>query len=136
MVVGVVVSQTGPHAEPAEGYRRGLLVWQDEVNAAGGLLGRKVDLRILDDASSAPRNASLYEQLIRQDRADLLIGPFGTAATLVAAATAERARRVLINGAGPGARGAPARAALHFPDRHSLRRVRPGAAPAAARRRA
>lgn len=102
VVVGVVVSQSGPHAEPAEAYRRGLLVWQDEVNAAGGLLGRKVDLRVLDDASSASRNASLYEQLIRQDRADLLIGPFGTAATLVAAATAERARRVLINGAGPG----------------------------------
>jgi branched-chain amino acid transport system substrate-binding protein len=102
VVVGVVISQTGPHAEPAEGYRRGLLVWQDEINAAGGLLGRQVDLRILDDASSATRNGALYEQLIREDRADLLIGPFGTAATLLAAATAERARRVLINGAGPG----------------------------------
>jgi len=101
-VVGAVVSQTGANAEPAEGYRRGLLVWQDEVNAAGGLLGRKVDLRILDDGSTASRNASLYEQLIREDRAELLIGPFGTAATLIAAATAERARRVLINGAGPG----------------------------------
>jgi branched-chain amino acid transport system substrate-binding protein len=102
VVVGTVVSQSGPHVEPAEPYRRGLLVWQDEINAAGGLLGRQVDLRILDDASSATRNAPLYEQLIRQDRADLLIGPYGTAATLLAAATAERARRVLINGAGPG----------------------------------
>jgi branched-chain amino acid transport system substrate-binding protein len=102
VVVGVVVSQTGANAEPAEGYRRGLLLWQDEVNAAGGLLGRKVNLLILDDASTASRNASLYEQLIRDERADLLIGPYGTAATLLAAATAERARRVLINGAGPG----------------------------------
>jgi branched-chain amino acid transport system substrate-binding protein len=102
VVVGAVVSQSGANAEPAESYRRGLLVWQDEVNAAGGLLGRKVDLRILDDGSTASRNASLYEQLIREERADLLIGPFGTAATLLAAATAERARRVLINGAGPG----------------------------------
>jgi len=101
-VVGVVVSQSGANAEPAEGYRRGLLVWEEEVNAAGGLLGRKVELRILDDGSSASRNASLYEQLVRDERADLLIGPFGTAATLLAAATAERARRVLINGAGPG----------------------------------
>jgi branched-chain amino acid transport system substrate-binding protein len=102
VVVGAVVSQTGANAEPAEGYRRGLLAWQDEVNAAGGLLGRQVELRILDDGSTASRNASLYEQLIREDRAELLIGPFGTAATLIAAATAERARRVLINGAGPG----------------------------------
>ena len=102
VVVGVVVSQTGTHAAPADGYRKGLLLWQEEVNAAGGLLGRKVDLRILDDASTASRNAALYEQLIKEERADLLIGPFGTAATLLAAASAERARRVLINGSGPG----------------------------------
>src|ERR1043165_177008 len=101
IVVGAVVSHTGASAAPAEGYRRGLLLWQDEVNAAGGLLGRKVELRILDDASSATRNASLYEQLIREG-ADLLIGPSGTAATLLAAPAAERARRVFINGAGPG----------------------------------
>lgn len=102
VVVGVAVSQTGSHAVLADGYRKGLLLWQDEVNAAGGLLGRKLELRILDDASSASRNAALYEQLITQDRAELLIGPYGTAATLLAAAVAERARRVLINGAGPG----------------------------------
>ena len=102
VVVGAVVSQTGPNAEAADGYRKGLLLWQEEVNAAGGLLGRKVDLRILDDASTASRNGPLYEQLIKEDRADLLIGPWGTAATLLAAAAAERARRLLINGAGPG----------------------------------
>ena len=101
MVVGAVVSQTGPHAELADGYRKALLLWQEEVNACGGLLGRPVELRLLDDESDALREAALYEELIREDRADLLIGPYGSAATLIAAATAERARRVLINGAGP-----------------------------------
>src|SRR5262245_34317487 len=90
IVVGAVISQTGAHAEPAEGYRRGLLLWQDEVNAGGGLLGRRVDLRLLDDASSASANASLYQRLIENERADLLIGPYGTAATLLASAAAER----------------------------------------------
>src|SRR5262245_39439409 len=101
IVVGAVISQTGPHAEPAEPYRRGLLVWQDEVNAAGGLLGRPVELRILDDGSSPSRNAQLYGQLIKQERAELLIGPYGSAATLMAAASAERERRVLVSGAAP-----------------------------------
>src|SRR5262245_36866605 len=101
VIVGAVISQTGANAEPAEGYRRGLLLWQDEVNAAGGLLGRPLDLHLLDDASAASANAALYQRLIEKERADLLIGPFGTAATLLAAATAERARHVLINGAGP-----------------------------------
>jgi branched-chain amino acid transport system substrate-binding protein len=97
--VGAVVSQTGVHAELAADYRKALLLWEEEVNAAGGLLGRKVELRLLDDGSEAIKSGELYRQLIA-DKADGLIGPFGSAATLMAAAEAENARRVLINGAG------------------------------------
>lgn len=100
IVVGAVVSQSGAHAELATGYGRGLQVWESEVNTSGGLLGRPVELRLLDDASSASLAGRLYAQLIREG-ADLLIGPYGSAATLLAAAQAERARRVLLNGAGP-----------------------------------
>jgi branched-chain amino acid transport system substrate-binding protein len=101
IVVGVALPQSGVLAPAASDYRKALLLWQDEVNAAGGLLGRRVELRMHDDASDAVRTGALYAQLIRDDRADLLIGPYGSAATLMAAAEAERARRVLINGAGP-----------------------------------
>ena len=100
IVVGAVVSQSGPHAELAAHYLNGLVLWQEELNASGGLLGRAVDLRLLDDGSEALRAAALYLKLIREDKADLLIGPYGTAATLMGAAEAESARRVLINGAG------------------------------------
>src|SRR2546425_10569320 len=100
IVVGAVVSQTGMLADLADGYRKGLLVWQDEVNAAGGVHGRNVELRLLDDGSEAARNSALYQQLIRDDKADALIGPYGTAATLMAAAEAEKTRRVMVNGAG------------------------------------
>ncbi len=99
LVVGAVVSQTGAHADLALGYGRGLELWSEEVNAAGGLLGRRVELRVLDDGSSAARSGALYRQLI-QEKVDVLVGPYGTAATLVAAAEAESAPRVLINGAG------------------------------------
>src|SRR2546427_176802 len=100
IVVGAVVSQTGMLADLADGYRKGLLVWQDEVNAAGGVRGRNVELRLLDDGSEAARNSALYQQLIRDDKADALIGPYGTAATLMAAAEAEKTRHVMVNGAG------------------------------------
>ena len=103
VVVGAVISQTGAHAELAQEYARGLEVWRDEVNAAGGLLGRRVELRVLDDGSEALRAGPLYARLIRDEKVDLLIGPYGTAATMVAAAEAERARRVMVNGAGPAA---------------------------------
>jgi branched-chain amino acid transport system substrate-binding protein len=101
ILVGATVSKTGAQASLADGYGKALLLWQDEVNATGGLLGRKVELRLLDDASQAGRAGALYGELIRQHQADLLIGPYGSAATLLAAAEAERARRVMINGAGP-----------------------------------
>jgi branched-chain amino acid transport system substrate-binding protein len=101
VVVGAVVSQTGMLAPLAGEYRKGLEVWLDDVNGAGGLLGRRVELRLLDDGSDAVRAGALYREMIQEGRTDLLIGPFGSAATLMAGAEAERARRVMINGAGP-----------------------------------
>lgn len=100
MVVGVAVSRSGAQADLGAAYARGLERWRDEVNAAGGLLGRRIELRLVDDASRAARAAEVYAQLIREG-ADLLIGPYGSAATIVSAAEAERARRVMINAAGP-----------------------------------
>jgi branched-chain amino acid transport system substrate-binding protein len=103
IVVGAVVSQSGSQAPLAAGYRKALLLWQDQVNASGGLLGRKLELRLLDDHSEAASAGNAYAELIR-DGASLLIGPYGSAATLAAAAEADRARRVMVNGAGPSGR--------------------------------
>jgi branched-chain amino acid transport system substrate-binding protein len=100
LVVGAVVSQSGAHAAVAAEYRNALLLWRDELNAAGGVLGRPVELRLLDDGSEAVRAGAAYAELIAGG-AELLIGPYGSAATLTAAAEAERERRVLLNAAGP-----------------------------------
>lgn len=100
IVVGAVVSQSGAHAGPAAEYRQGLLLWQDDINAAGGLLGRRVEVRLKDDGSEAVRAGPAYAELI-EGGAQVLIGPYGSAATLTAASEAERAHRVLLNAAGP-----------------------------------
>lgn len=100
VVVGAVVTQSGNLADLAADLRKSLLLWQEEVNAAGGLLGRRVELRLLDDRSEAAASGGLYERLIREERADLLLGPLGSAATLAAASAAERNRRVLVNATG------------------------------------
>lgn len=99
-MVGAVISQTGSQAGAAAEYRNGLQLWTEEVNAAGGLLGRKVELRLEDDGSQAARAGPAYAELIKTG-AHVLIGPYGSAATLTAAAEAERARRVMLNAAGP-----------------------------------
>ena len=98
-MVGAAVSESGALASLAADYRKALLLWQDEVNASGGMLGRRVELRLEDDQSDATRAGELYAQFIRE-KVDLLIGPFGSAATLMAGAEAERAQRILINGTG------------------------------------
>src|SRR5438477_4319137 len=101
IVVGTVVSKSGVNADLAVGYAKGIQLWETQVNAAGGLLGRPVEVRMLDDGSDALRAGQLYRQLIRESGADALIGPFGSAATKVASAEAERERKVMVNGAGP-----------------------------------
>jgi len=100
VVVGAVLPQSGLLADLAADYRKALLLWQEEVNARGGLAGRRVELELLDDRSEASDAGKLYERLIREHGADLLVGPFGSAASLGAAAVAERARRVMINATG------------------------------------
>src|SRR5260370_13558354 len=75
-------------------------MWRDEGSTAECDRGRNGEIRMLDDGFEAERNSAHYQQLIRDDKADALIGPYGTAATLMAAAEAEKARHVMVNGAG------------------------------------
>jgi branched-chain amino acid transport system substrate-binding protein len=100
ILIGGALPQSGILADIAADLRKTLLLWQEEVNAGGGLLGRHVELLLLDDRSEAGAAGKLYEQLIHEHKADLLIGPLGSAASLGAAAVAERNRRILINATG------------------------------------
>ena len=100
IVIGAVVSQTGLASDLAAGYRKGILLWQTQVNAAGGLIGRPVEVGIADDHSGAAEAATQYERLIAENKTDLLVGPYGSAASVTSAAVAERARRVMVNGSG------------------------------------
>ena len=100
IVIGAALAQTGYLADLAAGTQRALQLWMEQVNAAGGLLGRQVELKLYDDGSDALRSTALYEKLVKEDRADLLIGSFGSAATSMAGAVAERNRRVMVNATG------------------------------------
>lgn len=100
VLVGAAMPQSGILSDLAADLRKALLLWQEEVNAGGGLNGRRVELQLLDDRSESAEAGKLYERLIREHKAELLIGPFGSAASLAAAAVAERNRRVMINATG------------------------------------
>ncbi|TDC95497.1 branched-chain amino acid ABC transporter substrate-binding protein [Saccharopolyspora aridisoli] len=87
--IGISLPLTGDFSEPGKGVRRGYEAWADYVNARGGLLGRRVELMILDDQSSSDRVAADYEKLINQNGADLVFGPFSTRLVIPAAQVAK-----------------------------------------------
>jgi len=101
IVIGGTVAQSGMLADRAGDYRKGLLLWEDQVNAQGGIAGKPVKLVLLDDASEAVAVGKLYARLIEETHADALVGPYGTAAALMAGPQAEGARRVMVTGAAP-----------------------------------
>jgi branched-chain amino acid transport system substrate-binding protein len=58
-----------------------LQMWVEDVNAKGGLLGRKVELITYDDQSSPSTTPGIYTKLLDVDKVDLLIGPYATVPT-------------------------------------------------------
>jgi branched-chain amino acid transport system substrate-binding protein len=98
--VGIALSQTGNLADSANHYWRGVELWRDQINAQGGLLGKKVEFVIYDDRSDAATAARLYERLITSDKVDLLVSTIGSAQAATSTAVAEKHKRVMINGGG------------------------------------
>jgi len=90
IVVGASVALTGKYARTGQEQLQGFQMWVDEVNARGGLLGRKVALKYYDDESKPETGAKLYEKLITDDKVDLLIGPYSSDVTMAASTVAEK----------------------------------------------
>jgi branched-chain amino acid transport system substrate-binding protein len=103
IVVGISLPLTGDFSQPGGEARRGYEIWRDMVNAEGGLLGRTVELKITDDASSQDTVVSDYTKLITQDKVDLLLGTFSSLLNYAASAVAEKNNMVFVEPAG----GAP-----------------------------
>jgi branched-chain amino acid transport system substrate-binding protein len=84
----------------------GLQSWAADVNQSGGLRAggpgslRTVSVVHYDDASRPDQVRRLTRQLIREDRVDLLVGPYSSGLALAAAAVAEEYGKVLWNQGG------------------------------------
>lgn len=76
--IGYCLSLTGPLAGNSQSARLAHEIWRSEINDAGGLLGRPVEFVCYDDEGDASRVSGLYERLLDKDRADLVIGGYGT----------------------------------------------------------
>jgi branched-chain amino acid transport system substrate-binding protein len=90
IVVGSTLALTGAFAATGVIHKIAGEAFVARLNASGGLLGRPVEWKVLDDASDTTKIAQMYEQLISQDNVDLILGPYATPNILAAMAVAER----------------------------------------------
>src|SRR5258707_9295815 len=79
--IGMSMAQTGGLAGGGKASLLGIEIWRDDVNARGGLLGRKVELVVYDDKSSASETPAIYSKLLDVDKVDLLFAPYATVPT-------------------------------------------------------
>ena len=79
--IGMSMAQTGGLAAGGKASLLGIEIWRDDVNAKGGLLGRKVELVVYDDKSSASETPAIYAKLLDVDKVDFLFAPYATVPT-------------------------------------------------------
>jgi len=92
ILIGSSISQTGHFARSARGQLRSFTLGVEQINKAGGLLGRPVKLIIYDDQSKGPIAVKLYRKLIYQDKVDFLLSPFGSGPTAAVTPIIEQAQ--------------------------------------------
>src|SRR5712692_10740803 len=78
---GMSMPQTGSLGAGGKAALVALNMWVEDVNAKGGLLGRKVELIVYDDQTNPALTPAIYTKLLDIDKVDLLIAPYGTVPT-------------------------------------------------------
>jgi len=77
--IGFSMALTGGLAPNGKSALLAQKIWEEDINAKGGLLGRPVKLIYYDDKSSPAEVPAIYTKLLDIDRVDLIIGPYATA---------------------------------------------------------
>lgn len=78
IIIGGSLGLTGMFSDPAADYKAVYDRWLEQVNKKGGLLGRPVKMVIYNDEASPTVAQQLYNRLLDQDHADLVLAPFST----------------------------------------------------------
>ena len=77
--IGILGSLTGPAAVFGTGNLAGATIAFEEINAAGGVNGRKLEWVSLDDEFSPPKAIAAYKRLVDQEKVFAIFGPAASA---------------------------------------------------------
>jgi branched-chain amino acid transport system substrate-binding protein len=95
--VGALLSVTGPAAFLGAPEARTLEMLTEQLNAKGGVAGKKIQLIIKDTAGSPEKAVSFAKQLIEEEQVFAIIGPATSGETMQVKALAEEARTPLLS---------------------------------------
>src|SRR5512134_1867460 len=98
--IGAFLAVTGPAAFLGDPEQKTLELYVEKLNAAGGVLGRKLQLHAYDSAGDAEKARGYVKRLIEQDKVDVLVGGSTTGETMAAVPLAESAGVPFISLAG------------------------------------
>jgi branched-chain amino acid transport system substrate-binding protein len=107
--IGTLHAGSGPYASISMPVYTALKMWVDQTNASGGAyvkaFDKKIPLKLIsyDDQSSTATAATLYNQLITQDKVDMLVADSGSVLTSVAVPIAKEHKMFLFDPTGTGA---------------------------------
>ena len=76
--IGMGMALTGSLAANGKAALVSMQIWAEDVNARGGLLGRKVELVVYDDQSSPASVPGIYTKLLDVDKVDLVVSGYAT----------------------------------------------------------
>jgi branched-chain amino acid transport system substrate-binding protein len=76
--IGYSMALTGPLAANGKSALLAQKIWEEDVNAKGGLLGRPVKLVYYDDQSNPSTVPGIYTKLLDVDKVDLIVGAYAT----------------------------------------------------------
>ena len=80
--IGIIQPLTGPASASGNYVANGARIAADEINAKGGVLGKKIELVIEDNKSNPTEAAAVAEKLIVRDKVPVLMGAWGSSFTL------------------------------------------------------
>src|ERR1700682_2795444 len=94
IIFGAPLGLTGSLAKESELTKQGYDLWSDWINARGGIVvggvRHPVQIKYYDDTSDPNQSAVFTQKLITTDKANFLLGPYGSTATNTDAAIAEQ----------------------------------------------
>ena len=79
--IGISLGLTGQYQQPAAMHKRAYELWRDEVNARGGIMGRTVELVILDDNSDPELAKKIYTEFVSAGSVDHIFAPYSSQLT-------------------------------------------------------